>query len=175
MRISLLCILLLFASMSLTQDQSAIAKAKSACGPDEIRFDFQTTKDSPSVVEPEPGKARIYVIGRDHRSCGGCGIVARVGLNGAWIGAINGNSYLTASLEPGEHHLCTNWQSRLSYRNDQITLANFTAEPGKTYYFRMRLLTQETGPALLDLDAINSDEGRYLVLTSESSESHAKK
>lgn len=174
MKIALLWVLV-FASVGLAQDQAAIAKAKSACGPDEIHFDFQTTDASPSLVEPEPGKARIYVIGRDNRWCGGCAIIARVGLNGTWIGAINGNSYLTASLEPGEHHLCINWQSQLSYRSNQIALANFTAEAGKIYYFRMRLVTQATGPALLDLDPTNSDEGRYLVLTSEISESHVKK
>jgi uncharacterized protein DUF2846 len=174
MRILILGVLLL-ASVGMAQDQAAIAKAKSACGPDEVHFDFQTTDGTPAVVEPEPGKARIYVIGRDNRWCGGCAIIARVGLNGAWIGAINGKSYLTASVEPAEHHLCTNWQSQLSYRSDQVALANFTAEAGKTYYFRIRLLTQATGPALLDLDAINSDEGRYLVLTSETGESHVKK
>ena len=165
----------LFAGAAPAQDQAAIAKAKSACGPDEIHFDFQTTSGSPSIVEPEPGKARIYVIGRDNRWCGGCAIIARVGLNGVWVGAINGDSYLTVSIDPGEHHLCTNWQSQLSYRSNQVALANLTAEAGKIYYFRMRLLTQETGPALLDLDPVNSDEGRYLVLTSETGNSDVKK
>jgi len=72
----------------------------------------------------------------------GCEIVAHVGLNGDWIGAVNGNSSLSGSVAPGEYHLCAQWQSRFSTRSKRLALASFNAEAGKIYYFRMRLITQ---------------------------------
>jgi hypothetical protein len=157
--------------IAMAQNDDAIAKAKAACGPDDVHFDFEITDAVPSVLEPKAGKARIYVVGQDF--C--CGIIARVGMNGAWLGAIRGNSYLTASIDPGERHLCTQWQSRFSSRSKYVALANLTAEAGKTYYFRMRLMMQANGRPFLDLDALNSDQGKYLVLTSQTSNSKVEK
>jgi hypothetical protein len=159
--------------------KAEIASAAAACGPEKTKFDLETSDASHSIAQPEPGKALVYVIGQDGTQnifCKGCEIIARVGLNGAWIGAVNGNSFLSSSVDPGEHHLCTQWQSRFSARSKQLALANFNAEAGKTYYFRMRLITQgKDAPPLLDLEQINSDEGKYMVLTSQTSEWHPKK
>lgn len=44
------------------QNDAAIARAKSACGPDKMRFDVETTDFSDSIAQPETGKALIYVI-----------------------------------------------------------------------------------------------------------------
>lgn len=178
--------MLLLASSLLAQDgyitdkaKAEIANAAAACGPEETHFDLKTSGASHSIAQPEPGKAMLYVIGYDGNQnilCKGCAIVARVGLNGAWVGAVNGDSFLSTSVAPGEHHLCTQWQSRLSIRSKYLALNSFTAEAGKTYYFRMRLIMQgQQGPPLLDLEQINNDQGKYMVLTSRTSESHPKK
>lgn len=178
--------ILLLASCVLAQDdhitdkaKGEIASAAAACGPEETKFDLKTSDAGHSLAQPEPGKALLYVIGQDGTQnifCKGCEIIARVGLNGDWIGAVNGDSFLSSSVAPGEHHLCTQWQSRFSTRSKRLALANFNAEAGKTYYFRMRLITQgKDAPPLLDMEQINSDEGKYMVLTSQTSESHAKK
>jgi len=76
------------------------------------------------------------------------------------VGATHGNTHFSFSLLPGEHHLCSNWQSKLRDPSSFYSLANFTAEAGKVYYFRTRVWTR------LDLDPVNSDEGRHLVATS---------
>ena len=182
---TLLAIFLLAGSV-LAQDgyiadksRAEITNATAACGPEETHFDLKTSDASHSIAQPESGKALFYVIGYDGNQnilCKGCAIVARVGLDGAWIGAVNGNSFLSSSVAPGEHHLCTQWQSRLSSRSKYLALNSFTAEVGKTYYFRMRLIVQgQQGPPFLDLEQINSDQGKYMVLTSRTSESHPKK
>jgi len=178
--------ILLLASSVLAQDdhitdkaKGEVASAAAACGPEETKFDLKTSDASHSIAQPEPGKALVYVIGQDGNQglfCKGCEIIARVGLNGAWIGAVNGASFLSSSVDPGEQHLCTQWQSMFSTRSKRLALNNFNAEAGKIYYFRMRLTRQgKNAPPLLDLDQINSDEGKYMVLTSQTSESHPKK
>jgi hypothetical protein len=46
----------------------------------------------------------------------------------------------------------------------RFELAHFTAEAGKTYYYRTRLVMSRT-EVLLQLDVIDSDQGEYLVAT----------
>jgi hypothetical protein len=148
----------------------------SACGPSDVKFDvnkFQTK----SPAEPQPSKALVYVVedtGHSEKECLlGC-ITVRVGLDGAWVGANQGTTQFSFSVEPGEHHLCANWQSKLGRLSAIHSLANFTAEPGKVYYFRTRVWAGDKVP-FLDLDPVNSDQGRYLVATSSLALSHAKK
>ena len=169
--------LLLFSSVTLAQNNPTLLQAKAACGADNISFDLKTHHDDAPVFQAEAGKALVYVIGEDRGGwCDGCGIIARVGMNGTWVGAINGDSHLSFSVDPGEQHVCVNWQSRFSNRSKRVALAQLNAESGKIYYFRMRLTIQgEHNPALLDLDPIDSDEGKYMVAASKLAVSTAKK
>lgn len=176
MRIFLAVILLSCAAFA--QDEAAIAKAKAACGAGDVKFDFKTKPAAQPPTTPEEGKALIFVIGQvtQAESCdeGSCGIIARVGIDGAWVGAISRGSYLALNATPGEHHLCTNWQSRLASRSRQVGLMNFTAEAGKVYYFRMRVFGTEN-QFFFDLDPVNADEGKYLIALSPASDAHQKK
>jgi hypothetical protein len=156
------------------QNDAAIANARAACGPDKIHFDLEATDFTDSIAQPASGKALVYVIGQEVDYPGG--IIARIGLDGAWVGAVNGKSHLSFSMDPGEHHVCANWQSVLAERNKYVALSSLTVEAGKVYYVRMRLTLQgQYSPPILDIETVNSDEGKYLVLTSEISESHVKK
>ena len=56
-------------------------------------------------------------------------------MDGAWVGANNGNSYFALTVDPGEHHLCASWQSSVSRAKKNIDVGSFTAEAGKVYYF----------------------------------------
>jgi len=103
----------------------------------------------------------------------------RVGLNGAWVGANHGTSYLSFSVDPGEHHLCTNWQSVLKSLSDQHSLTSFTAEAGKTYFFRVQAYEQFEGGKgqfwTIDLQPVDADEGKYLLASAPLSVSQPKK
>jgi hypothetical protein len=60
--------------------------------------------------------------------------------------------------------MCANWQSHFASRNQRVSLAGFSAEAGKTYYFRVRVTSQgQHEPPLIDLEQINRDEGMLLV------------
>jgi hypothetical protein len=101
-------------------------------------------------------------------------VTARVGVDGAWVGANRGNSYLFFSTTPGEHHLCTDWISNLLLAGHRlVSVGNFTAEAGKVYYFRVRTsggpssyLKDSGRSASIDLGPVNSDEGKLLVASS---------
>jgi hypothetical protein len=159
---------------AIAQDQPA----GSACGPATAHFDTETGADH-TVAQPEPGKGQVYVIEVFDKVVGEISRpTLRVGLDGAWMGADKGNSYVVFPVAPGEHHLCVNWQSHWKRLSDESAFFGFTAEAGKVYYFRARII-EEGGArgasnASLDLDAVNADEGRYLVSSSAFSASHQK-
>jgi len=69
----------------------------------------------------------------------------RFGLDGAWAGANNNNSYFAVTVDPGVHHLCVSWQSTLRMLKKSIDVASFTAEPGKVYYFAANVKVIPTG------------------------------
>jgi hypothetical protein len=178
-------VVLLFTAPLFAQDQAAITSAQSACGP--LQVTFAASADGAQHPSPQPdlAKALVFVVA-DLGQCVECdspppfgttdvsGAVIRIGVDGAWIGASRGNSYLFFSTMPGEHHLCANWQSSLPERARAFSMAGFTAEAGKVYYFRARLFPGH-GDYSFDLDLINSDEGKFLVASSTFCVSHAKK
>lgn len=102
---------ILFAFLFLASTAFAQAQpAATSCGPAEVKFDTKMNQATHSLAQSEPGKGLVYVIEVLQRPPGELGTpTIRVGLDGAWIGANRGTSYLSFSVEPGEHHLCTNW------------------------------------------------------------------
>ncbi|HKH99205.1 MAG TPA: hypothetical protein VJ999_08865 [Candidatus Sulfotelmatobacter sp.] len=164
-----------FAASALAQDQD-IASAMSACGPKDVRLAIKPDPTQHSRSQPEAGKALAYVIEDDGAANNiiGAGVTVKVGVDGAWVGAINRHNYhISLSLSPGEHHLCTNWQSRFDYQSKAVSLAHFNAEAGKVYYFRIREFGEHE--IFFDLDAIDSDQGKLLIASHSMSGSAARK
>jgi hypothetical protein len=148
---------------TLAQENGTKAAALSACGPDEVKFDVKP--DQPRALsKPSAGKALVYVI--EGTAQGLDWVTIRIGLDGSWVGANHGNTHFSFSIQPGEHHLCSNWQSRVKSFSSLYSLASFTAEAGKVYYFRTRVRQSDKTSAYLDLDPLDNDEGRYLVAAS---------
>lgn len=164
----------LFAVSAFAQDQAAITAAQAACGPKEVKFDAKQDAAQHPTPQADPGKALVYVVQNlGEMQCSGCALT-KVGLDGAWVGVTQGSSYVYFPAEPGERHICVNWQSRLEWRSRSLALANFTAEAGHVYYFRIRLSISRSIYSF-DLDPVNSDEGKLLVASSAYSVSHSKK
>ena len=173
-----LLVSLAFASSSLAQDVSTFP-AQAACGPMNVEFRIKSG-NQPPIPQVQPGKALVYVV-EEQKFRAFNDVTARMGLDGVWVGANRGNSYLFFSVEPGEHHLCTDWISDLLPNHRLVSVANFTAEPGKSYYFRVRTsggpssMARSGDAATIDLDLINTDEGKLLVSMSSFSASEPKK
>lgn len=169
MRIVPVMILLAISAFA-QNDRSAML---AACGPQDTTFDVKLDKSQHTPEQPEPGKARVYFIqDAGITNCiGGCGTM-KVGMDGAWLGAIQQNSYFSMSVEPGEHHVCVSPQTRFQAKR-LVGLAHFTAETGKSYYFRARFFDNDK-QWLLDFDPIDSDQGKFLVASYSLSVSHPK-
>lgn len=166
----LLCISGLFA-----QEKTEIPKTTAACGPDSVKFDVTHPEASQPPAAPQAGKALVYVIEQENSVCDSdsCPTTTKVGLDGSWIGANKGNSYVSFAVDPGEHHLCVKWQSRFSVANRIPALSSFTAETGKTYYFRARFISTKL-QGYLDLDPINDDQAKFFVASYPRSIAHIK-
>ncbi len=131
--------MVVFATAAWAQDSSS-GQMQAGCGPDPARFQVQRKSDSHPTATPESGKALVYVFGDsefDNTALHIGGLITRVGVDGAWVGAYEHKSYMYFSVDPGEHRLCTSQQSSLKSRRDNNASAiTFTAEEGKVYYFR---------------------------------------
>ncbi|MGA3371389.1 MAG: DUF2846 domain-containing protein [Terracidiphilus sp.] len=149
---------LLFAASALAQGPRA--GLSPACGPAGVQFKVDLESAQPGVLPPEPGQARIYFI----HDAGTPALFAypttRLGVDGEWVGANHGNSYFSISVDPGEHHLCASLQS--SVVDPRAEFAYLTAQAGKTYFYRTRLVMSRE-VELLELEPIDSDQGRYLI------------
>jgi hypothetical protein len=148
------------------KDQPSLATT--ACGAATVTFDVKRDEAQHLVAPPESGKARVYFV-RDMgivRCLGSCG-TTRMGLDGEWVGATQRNSYFSISVNPGEHHVCANDGGQI------FAFAHFTAEAGKTYYFRTRRLSGKY-QQVFDLEAIDGDQGKYLIASHPLSVAHQK-
>jgi hypothetical protein len=170
-------LVILFAPFALAQDAAPAADA--ACGPANVQFETQLTH-SQTPLQPEAGKSLVYVVEVFDKVVGQLSHpTLRVGLDGKWVGADKGDSYIAFQTDPGEHHICTRWQSHWKRFRKEAAFAGFTADAGKVYYFRARI-TEYGGSGgasnfSLDLEPLNGDEGKYLVASSRVSASQPKK
>jgi hypothetical protein len=132
-----------------------------ACGDPQTMFNVSRGEVKDRIDPPEPGEATLYIV--EFYGLGDTGRMSRpllqLGLDGQWIGATQGITYVSASIPPGEHHLCSMWQAHGSPWNS-ASLYNFRAEAGKRYYFRAQI---DDKGYYVDLQPVSEDEGRLLV------------
>ena len=160
------------------QKESASKSLLAACGDEKTTFDVSRGKVGDQMVSPDADKATVYIIelynlrdkGRFNRP------TIRHGLDGTWMGATQGFTYVSTVVDAGEHHLCSRWQSHFGALSDQVSLYNFHAETGKRYYFRVQINVEGsangTGTVSIDLEPVSEDEGQFLV--SEAAQSQSK-
>jgi hypothetical protein len=161
---------LLFTASAFAQAVPAIATA--ACGPEKTNFKVTLDKSQKTLAEPEPAKARVYFF-HDAGTAATVGYpTTKLGMDGEWVGANHSNSYFSVSVEPGEHRVCATLQSSLVAQ--RVELAHFTAAAGKIYYYRTRLIMSRS-VELLELDPLDSDQGKYLIASFPLSVSAPKK
>lgn len=173
-------VILVAASVS-AQDSAPTSNPLSVCGPMSVKFQIKMDDTQSPNVTPEPGKALVYVI-EDQQFRAANDVTVRIGLDGAWVGATRGDSYLSFPVEPGEHHLCANMMPGFLSPGRRVSLFGLTTEAGGVYYFRARIIG---GPSSamdrnglddsisIDLDLLNRDEGKFLLAFSSRSVSNA--
>jgi hypothetical protein len=157
-----------------------------ACGDDKVQFDVKTAKNQPAPAPPDAGKAQIVFIEAMDKNlaCWSCGTpTSRFGMDGAWVGATQGNSYFTIDVAPGEHHFCVDWQSAFGRLKQMVGMAELNAEAGKTYYFEAQVKIKEHnyGDSSSEVDRnlnfvqASDDEGKYRIKASSLATATARK
>lgn len=168
--VKIAALIMLFAASAFGQAPPVGSVA--ACGAGNVSFKVKLDDSQHTMAQPEPGKARVYFVQEGGTSSTIGYPTVKIGMDGAWVGANHGNSYFSVSAEPGEHHLCATLQS--SFVAQRVELAHFTAEAEKVYYYRTRLVLSRR-VELLELEPIDSDQGKYLTETFPLSISNPKK
>jgi hypothetical protein len=171
-------ILVLALAHAYAEDNVAQSAATSpGCGPAREKFDVTTTKNPPAAPQLDSGKALIYVIQDDTHFESRPRPTTRLGVDGTWVGATRGDSYLRTVVDAGEHHLCVSWQSFVGVgMGIKMAALHFTAEPGKTYYFRVKdKWLRDHGRGDVEFEALDTDEGQLLASKFAFSTSHPKK
>ena len=146
-----------------------------SCGDDKVKFDVKTEEGQLAPAGPAEGKAQIVFIENENGMIGTfMYATVRFGMDGAWVGANNGNSYFAFTVDPGLHHLCANWQSVLKRLNKNLDLTSFTAESGQVYYYAAQVTVNSQNSVSFGLSQLNADEGKYRVENFKLSTSKAK-
>jgi hypothetical protein len=140
-----------------------------SCGNDKIKFDVKTEGGRPAPAAPREGKAQIiFIQGENQMVAPFQNATVRFGMDGAWVGANNGNSYFGLKV------LCASWQSAWKRLSKNVDLTSFTAEPGQVYYYSAQVTVNSRNSVSFHLSQLNEDEGRYRVANSKLSTSKPK-
>jgi uncharacterized protein DUF2846 len=175
--LKMIFVVLLLASPVFAQDEEEKARMAAGCGPNEIKFDVKTDKNRHPMGQPEQGKALVYIFGDENEDNGGFrigGLTTRIGVDGTWVGANDYKSYFFFSVDPGDHRICTSWQSMLKGRTRKSSATSFTAEAGKVYYFRTKTPTRPQPGELVKLVPVDPAQAQLLIASSAFSTSKVK-
>lgn len=123
---------------------SAFAAALPAgCGVDAVQYKVKTEKGG-SLAAAEAGKAQLVFVQMTEGEGGGVPL-SRFAVDGDWVGAATGKSYMVVAVAPGAHTLCASRQSSARAEKDNAGTARVDAVAGKTYYFEFRIKTIDVG------------------------------
>jgi len=167
-RLSVLCLFVFLGALPvLAQDETATARTAAGCGPSDALFDVKTTDLKHPVGQPEQGKALVYFF-VDLLTAP----TMRVGVDGNWVGANDGKSYFFFQVAPGEHNVCTEWQSGTFKKSSERVgeAMHLIVETGKTYYLRLNF-----GYQRMQLGLSDEAEGHFLIGSSLYATSQPKK
>lgn len=159
-------LVMLLAAPMFGQDQATDLRTAAGCGPTKTQFDVKVDKKQHSVVQPESGKALVYVIEEyksdPHFHTIGH-VTTRAGLDGNWVGATREASYISVLVEPGAHRLCSDVQSMFAAAQKLSGAVQLNAEAGKTYYYRVAVVDEHKQQTQLWVKAMDEPEGLLMV------------
>ena len=122
-------VLFLATPLAYGQRITSFPAAKAACGPENLKFDVSPDAGEAAVVSKASGKALVYVI-EDVRKGALLRMTTRFGVDGAWVGANQGDSHFSFLVDPGDHHLCVNGQWTRLTGEPSIALLHLAARAG---------------------------------------------
>ena len=125
----------------------AIAKADplpAACGNDATQYKVSHTNTQPTLTAPA-GQALIVLILKPTGEEFSSDPILRLAVDGTWVGAVKGNSYIAIPVSPGSHNLCVSRQSKYDDEKANLSTAPLNAQAGSVYYFEFILNHESVG------------------------------
>jgi hypothetical protein len=175
-------LVILLLAVSAVFPATARAQTGPGCGPANIKFVVTMKPLAGTLPGATAGKALVFFLQDDlqfssrpvpHPSPRS---TTRFGIDGVWVGATNTDSYFYVSVDPGEHHLCANWQSvHLVGAPLSTAVLHFTAQAGKAYYFRAKETGSQDIASEILFSRLDSDEAKLIMNSFWLSSSHPKK
>jgi hypothetical protein len=144
-----------------------------ACGDEKVKVDIAVQKPSSAPPAANSTPATLVFVQRLSEACVGCS-VARVGLDGIWVGANKGASFFSVTTAPGDHHVCAFWDAPLAKIENRVGLTDFEAIAGQIYYFEIEIGPRSTGEFAMRMKPISADMGAFLVSRSKQSVATSK-
>jgi hypothetical protein len=140
-----------------------------SCGTVEANFSVKHAPSSPFPMQPPPGKALVYVIETMPPDIPFLTKKVNIGLDGAWLGATDTQSYISFPVDPGLHRLCAVYQGKAHALddNDQTLLLQLNAEPGRIYYFRYKAFFLRDQQGFAFFNWVDENEGQLLLSRSK--------
>src|ERR1700722_836771 len=166
--------ILLFGASTFAQNAPPVAAGAVCSNLPNTIFDVKTDNGE-HAAQPAAGKALVYFLQDDTNYISRPRPTTRLAMDGAWVGATHSDSYFYFSVEPGEHHLCANWQGGGLQPVVAVAAVHFTAVAGHSYYFRAKNSSVKDGGKTIEFARVDSDEGQLLVNRYTFSSSSVKK
>jgi hypothetical protein len=130
-----------------------------SCGPKTEKYDLKIEKTAGTKISASSDQSTVYFVTKLSRLNRAIYMVA---IDGAWVGALRGDSYFHTTVTSGVHHACL-WVNHM-----RPVLLELNLTPGKTYYVRGHWVPG-FARASIDAEIVSSDEGAFLVSTSKQS------
>lgn len=177
--LKIVLVAMFLASPAFAQEQSATGLQAAGCGPNETTFEVEIDKKVHTTGQPADGKALVYVFADeagDNAKLVVGPVITRIGVDGQWVGAFKLKSYLYFSVDGGEHRLCVSQQSDLKSRTEKYSAATtFTAESGKSYYFRTMNPVHPQPDILVKIVPVDPAQAQLMIAKAALSTSKPKK
>jgi len=158
------------------QNNPPTASEQNACGPAGAAFTVEFDNRAPAPSDSEPGKALVFVVDAYQGALEPSAMpTVRLALDGSWMGATRGKSYIFFAAEPGRHRLCATGQGDTKDLENQRALQEFNAEAGKTYFFRLQTTNRAKGEAQMELQPMDAKDAKYLIADADHAIAHRKK
>lgn len=157
-----------------------IQRPQAACGDPSAKFTVRPGALIQPTVPIGKDEARVYILDdtvipfQPGQHLSGAATI-KVGLNGQWIGATKGRSYIELPVQAGENHVCGRVQ-RTRYRwpagcflVGNTALLRLHVVAGQTYYARAKAYhidLEDSEVCAFNLDTVNPDEGKLLLAES---------
>jgi hypothetical protein len=121
-----------------------------ACGPPGVHFSQHTDKGPQALPGQPSDKGLLYVIRT--KGIQGAMVLAKLAMDGKWVGANRPANYFYIEVDPGPHYFC------VKAGLDSPGLLSLVVEKGRTYYLRQNLTMGG-----IDLDLLDEEKGKQYV------------